>query len=107
MGLGIGSALLTVALAVYLPWFYRKTRDLSYLVWAAVLGGALTASEPAQACATCFGNPASPLVQSANAGIWFLMGVIATVLVAFIGLFGFWWSRARRLRQPAPTRLAA
>jgi hypothetical protein len=107
LGLAISSFAVTAGLVAYLPWFIRKYRAFSYLSLAALVGLGLTASQSAFACSVCFGNPASPLVKSANAGIWFLMMVIGSVLLAFVGLFAFWWFRARAQRPSGPTKLAA
>lgn len=106
LALGIGAGISTAALVAYLPWFIQRYRSFSYLSLTAVVM-ALTASPSAQACAVCFGNPNSLLVKSANTGIWALMMIIGAVLLAFICLFGFWWSRARRIQRDEATRLAA
>ncbi len=105
--LGVGSFLVTGALLVYLPWFLKKYRQYSYLSVAGLLALGLSYSSPAQACAVCVGDPNSPLVQSANNGIWFLIGVISTVLVTFIGLFVFWWVRSRKITREQNLKLAA
>jgi len=105
--LGIGSFLVTGALLAYLPWFLKKYRQYSYLSVAGLLALGLTYSPQAKACAVCFGDPNSPMVQSAATGIWFLIGCITTVLVTFIGLFAFWWSRARKLARNQEVKLAA
>jgi hypothetical protein len=107
LGLGIGSFVVTAGLIVYFPWFLRRYRSFSYLSLTAFLAAGLTASPSAWACAVCFGDPNSTMVKSANAGIWALMAVIVGVLLAFIGLFGFWWSRARKIEKESSSRLAA
>lgn len=49
------------------------------------------------ACAVCYGDPSSPLVQGANMGVLFLLGVIVTLLVLFAGFFIYLWKRGRIL----------
>ncbi len=107
LALGIGSFVTMTALIVYLPWFIKRYRAFSYLAIAAVLAAGSLTSTPAFACAVCFGDPNSLMVKSASTGIWLLIGIISTVLLTFIGLFGFWWSRARKLSRTEITRLAA
>jgi hypothetical protein len=47
-------------------------------------------------CAVCIGDPASPLTQSANGGVVFLLAVISSVLIGFGSLFVYWAHRAKR-----------
>ena len=49
------------------------------------------------ACAVCFGDPASPLVQGAKYGVMFLAGVIYVLLFAMLGVVFFWYKRAQAL----------
>jgi len=49
------------------------------------------------ACAVCFGDPASPLVQGAKYGVLFLAGVIYVLLFAMLGVVFFWFKRAQAL----------
>lgn len=101
--MGIASLVVAAALVVYLPWFLRKYRDLSFLAIAALIAAGLSAPRSAWACAVCVGNPASPMVKSANAGILFLLVVIGSVLTGFVGLFAFWWLRTRALKHQQNT----
>ncbi|MGE3496643.1 MAG: hypothetical protein AB7N53_01985 [Candidatus Binatia bacterium] len=66
---------------------------------AALLGGAV----PVAACQVCFGDPNSPITQSVEMGVWFLLGVILLVQAAF-GIFFFVYlrRRARSVRDPLP-----
>ena len=77
-------------------------RSLGSLVGAA-LAGCLLAAEPAAACATCFGDPNSPITKSAEMGVWFLLAVIVLVEVGF-GVFFFVYlrRRVRGFRDPMP-----
>lgn len=51
------------------------------------------------ACAVCYGDPASPLVQGANMGVLFLLGVIVTLLVLFAGFFNYLSRRGTACRD--------
>ena len=47
------------------------------------------------ACAVCFGDPNSPMVHGALAGVWFLLGVVGFVLSSIVGVTFYWIRRAR------------
>jgi hypothetical protein len=47
----------------------------------------MTPFKNASACAACFGDPNSSLMQSIGIGVWVLMGFIAGVLILFAALF--------------------
>ncbi len=51
----------------------------------------------ASACSVCFGDPDSPMVKGAAAGILVLGGVVYMLLAGFLGTTIFWIVRARRL----------
>lgn len=53
--------------------------------------------ERAVACAICFGNTESPLLDSARLGVLAMAGVTVTVL----GVFGAWFVRLARLEGEA------
>ena len=53
----------------------------------------------ALACSVCYGDPNSLQVQGAEAGVLFLMGVIATVLLSIAGMILFWSIRAKRITR--------
>ncbi len=94
LAMGVVSLISAVGLAVYLTWILKKLKPMPFvffLTWAA-----LSHPTTVQACATCFGNPKSPLVQSANTAILFLMGVIGVVLTGFGGLFLSWRARDKK-----------
>lgn len=63
-----------------------------------VLAGLFARTEAVDACAVCFGNPDSPMVQGAASGVLVLAGIIYTVLFGFVGIALFWTIRARKLR---------
>lgn len=48
------------------------------------------------ACAVCFGEPNSPMVKGATAGVLVLGGVISFVLLCVAGTGMFWIHRSRR-----------
>lgn len=60
---------------------------------------AIVSAAPADAwaCATCFGNPDSPLAKGALAGVIVLFGVISFVLAGVAGVSMFWLHRSRHL----------
>ena len=92
---GIISFISTAALTGYLAWFLKKSKGISYLTIGFFL--LTTDTNLARACSVCIGNPASPMVKSANAGVLFLLVVISVVLSAIAGLFLFWAKRSRLL----------
>ena len=71
------------------------TRKHSALAVAALI--LLATTQTAQACSVCFGDPDSPMVQSAGAGILVLLGFIAFVLGSIVTVGGCWIVRARKL----------
>ena len=55
------------------------------------------------ACAVCFGNPDSLSSKALLAGVFFLVGVIGTVL-ASIAWTGFVWAqRAKKIKEEIPS----
>ncbi len=67
---------------------------------AALMGiGALVGAQPALACAVCYGEPGSPMVAGAQAGVLVLLGVVVAVLTGFASLLVFWMRRASRLSE--------
>jgi len=73
-----------------------------YTVLAAMVA-LLVEALPAAACQVCFGDPNSPITQSAEMGVWFLLAVILIVEGGF-GVFFFVYlrRRARAFRDPMP-----
>jgi len=57
---------------------------------------ALTASAPAQACATCFGTPDDPQTQGMNMAIVTLLGVTYGVFGAMLGTVVVVWRMNRK-----------
>ena len=60
---------------------------------------ALASSVPASACAVCYGDADSPLIDGMNNGILTLLVIIGVVQVGFAALFVNIWLRAKRLRE--------
>ena len=50
----------------------------------------------AQACSVCFGDPESPMMKGAAAGVYVMVGVVSFVLMAIAGTACFWLVRCRR-----------
>lgn len=70
---------------------------------AAAALAALALPRSAGACEVCFGDPASPLTNGVQTGVWFLLAVILLVEAGF-GVFFFVYlrRRARAFRDPLP-----
>ena len=64
-----------------------------------VCTGLLLSAQPALACSVCFGDPTSNISQGAQAGMLVLLGVVASVLLAFASLLIFWIRRAANLES--------
>ena len=62
----------------------------------------LVSAPDASACAACFGKSDSKLAEGMNAGIFALMGVICSVLLAIAGFFFFIVRRAATHPLPMP-----
>ena len=60
-----------------------------------------SASGQALGCAVCFGEPGSPMVKGAMAGVFVLVGFISFVLIGVAGTGMFWVHRSRRLARDA------
>lgn len=64
-----------------------------------LLLAALLVPEVSVACPVCYGAPGSPMVKGANAGVWFLLGIVGFVQISFAALFISFWRRARALKR--------
>jgi hypothetical protein len=51
------------------------------------------------ACPVCFGDPSSPMTQSAKWGVLFLLVVVVCVLAGIAGVAAVWARRARALAR--------
>ena len=74
-----------------------QNRPVSISLAILVCLGVLLSAQAAQACSVCYGDPNSAMTQGAQAGVLVLLGVVATVLVAFASLLIFWMRRAAQL----------
>ncbi|MCH7591593.1 MAG: hypothetical protein IH989_02280 [Planctomycetes bacterium] len=63
------------------------------------LAAVASATTEVHACAVCFGDPNSPMVKGAAAGVLVLVGVISFVLLGVAGTGMFWVHRSRRLAR--------
>lgn len=70
-------------------------RKLNFVVVVVALS--IVKSTPVVACAVCFGDPDSPMVKGALAGMLVLVGVISFVLMGVVGTGLYWNHRSRRL----------
>lgn len=77
----------------------RSRLSVPVLVAMALAALAVASTEPAGACAVCFGGESSNMTQGMNNGIVTLLGVIGVVQVGFVSLFGSIWYRTRKLRK--------
>jgi len=62
----------------------------------------LAVPSAAQACSVCFGDPESPMMKGAAAGVYVMIGVIGFVLVGIAGTACFWLVRCRRMAAGLP-----
>ncbi len=74
-------------------------RRLTLLAFVA-LALLLMSVPDASACAACFGKNDGKLAQGMNAGIFALLGVICSVLMAIAGFF--WFIVRRAVTHPLP-----
>ena len=72
---------------------------LVLIALAALLAGTIDVS----ACAACFGKSDSKLAEGMNAGIFALLGVICSVLIASAAFFVFIIRRAATHPLPLPS----
>lgn len=100
--LGFLSLIAFVGLFIYGVWFVKKWKSLSYFAWIAVLGGLSFGGETAWACPVCLGNPNSPLVIGANAGVNFLLALVCVLLVGFGAIFLVWRKREKAYLASLP-----
>jgi len=70
---------------------------LHYLILVATAGIVSVMANEASACAVCYGDPDSDMVQGAKAGVLFLAVVIYGVLFSMVGVAGLWAFKARKI----------
>lgn len=73
---------------------------ISCLLWIAAV---LQASDQAQACSVCFGDPDSDMTRGALWGVIVLGAIVYSVLIGGVALGVTWFVRARRLERGSPT----
>lgn len=56
-------------------------------------------SDSAMACSVCFGDPESPMMKGAVAGVYVMVGFISSLLICIATTACFWSIRARRLAK--------
>lgn len=71
----------------YLRWFQKKIQPAVLLFFSSALSSPL-----ALACPVCFRDPNSPLNKGAQMGVFFLIGVVALVLIVILKV-GLSWAR--------------
>ncbi len=74
---------------------------LHRLILLGAAGVVSVVANDASACAVCFGDPNSNMVQGAKAGVLFLAVVIYGVLFSMAGVAGLWAFKARRIAAAA------
>ncbi len=92
--IGVG-ALALLLLIPYGFWFQKKSKNLSAFLLLFLVSQLFSGT--AQACAVCFGDPNSSMVQGIKSGIWVLIAVISGVLVAIASIAYSWHQRAKQL----------
>jgi hypothetical protein len=63
-----------------------------------------TVIQEASACSVCFGDPNSPMVHAAKAGVAVLLGIVGVVVGAIVAVAIYWIRRARLLEVQAALR---
>ena len=66
-----------------------------------VFASLLLVARPALACPVCFGNSDAPMAHATNAGILFMLGIVAVVLCGFASFFIHLIRRANRVAAEA------
>jgi hypothetical protein len=56
------------------------------------------------ACSVCFGDPNSPIVHGAKAGVAVLLGIVLFVVGGIVAVAIYWIRRARLLKVQAALR---
>lgn len=56
-------------------------------------------ADSARACSVCFGDPESPMMKGAVAGVYVMVGFISSLLICIATTACFWSIRARRLAK--------
>ena len=95
LGLALVGGAGLVVLLPYSRWFSKKIRNLPVL--ALIAAALLVTPTTVWACAVCFKDPESAMVQGAQNGVLFLAIVVYLLAVSIIGIGWFWWRRARKL----------
>ena len=76
-----------------------------FLVLLLLTGILSFASVPvASACSVCFGDPNSSMVAGAKAGVAVLLGIVAIIVGAIVGIAFYWIRRAKLLQVQAALR---
>lgn len=70
----------------------------------AVLVVSLVFVQDLWACSVCFGDPNSPIVHGAKAGVAVLLGIVGLVICGIVGVAFYWIRRARLLEVQAALR---
>lgn len=96
LGLAALGVIGLLLLVPYFKWFRKKARDLSAAL-AVFFGSAVLAPSAAQACATCYTDPDSPLTKGAIVGVAVLGAIVVTVLGLIVAVARSWIKRARTL----------
>jgi len=78
---------------------FRNGLSRRLLTAGSALAGIASTATQARACAVCFGDPESPMVKGAVAGVLVLVGVIAFVLIGVAGTGMYWIHRGNRLAR--------
>ena len=99
--LGVVGLVSLLLLVPYFIWFRRKMKRLTLGLGAAILI-LLTLSEPAGACAVCYGDPASPLSTGVKMGIISLAGMVYFLLAGIVIFVISCIRRAKKIQAPSP-----
>ena len=75
-----------------------------YRIVLAVLVTCCVSMQDLWACSVCFGDPNSPIVHGAKAGVAVLLGIVGGVICGIAAVAIYWVRRARLLEVQAALR---
>jgi hypothetical protein len=85
-----------------------KKRELPmkrfYRTALAVIVAFIVSTQQLWACSVCFGDPNSPIVHGAKAGVAVLLGIVGAVICGIAAVAIYWVRRARLLEVQAALR---
>ncbi len=68
------------------------TLPVLLLIWAA-------GTQPASACAVCYGDAEGPMIKAASMGVWLMFGLVAALQSSFALFFIYLGRRVRKMKE--------